>query len=392
MVSWNTLLALCVLAFIIPFVLFAWQCRSLTQRAHRAETESRHLQRLLRSTEEQSYSDKALFLEALGVPFLLLRPSGRVVMSNKYARRLLSLENNDQLLKSLPEGGLRRAVEGAIAGAPDYEDTLRLDINGEKRVFRVTSTRIEHPTEHIGMVFNDMTEEERTQTIRRDFVANASHELRTPLTIIKGYIETLLEDPDTAENEALRMRSLRIMKKHADRIVRLVEDMLTVYRLENKEGPRLTMEEFDLGEVIDDTRLRLESMIRERGAVLDVSLQPNPFLMQGDKFYWSQIIFNLLENALKNNPQPGLLVCVQAQRDEQGTPNILVSDNGVGIPAASLPFIFNRFYRAAGGSGVRGTGLGLAIVRHAVEAHGLRISAASVPGRCTTFTIASPEH
>lgn len=392
MVSWNTLLALCVLAFIIPFVLFAWQCCSLTQRAHRAETESRHLQRLLHSTEEQSYSDKALFLEALGVPFLLLRPSGRVVMSNKYARRLLSLENNDQLLKSLPEGDLRRAVEGAIAGAPDYEDTLRLDINGEERVFRVTSTRIERPTEHIGMVFNDMTEEERTQTIRRDFVANASHELRTPLTIIKGYIETLLEDPDTAENESLRTRSLRIMKKHADRIVRLVEDMLTVYRLENKEGPRLTMEEFDLGEVIDDTRLRLESMIRERGAVLDISLQPQPFLMTGDKFYWSQIIFNLLENALKNNPQPGLLVCVQAQRDEQGTPCIRVSDNGVGIPAASLPFIFNRFYRAAGGNGVRGTGLGLAIVRHAVEAHGLRISAASVPGRCTTFTIASPEH
>ena len=392
MVSWNTLLALCVLAFIIPFVLFAWQCRNLTQRAHRAETESRHLQRLLHSTEEQSYSDKALFLEALGVPFLLLRPSGRVVMSNKYARRLLSLENNDHLLKSLPEGDLRRAVEGAIAGAPDYEDTLRLDINGEERVFRVTSTRIERPTEHIGMVFNDMTEEERTQTIRRDFVANASHELRTPLTIIKGYIETLLEDPDTAENESLRTRSLRIMKKHADRIVRLVEDMLTVYRLENKEGPRLTMEEFDLGEVIDDTRLRLESMIRERGAVLDISLQPQPFLMTGDKFYWSQIIFNLLENALKNNPQPGLLVCVQAQRDEQGTPCIRVSDNGVGIPAASLPFIFNRFYRAAGGSGVRGTGLGLAIVRHAVEAHGLRISAASVPGRCTTFTIASPEH
>ncbi|MGN0873604.1 MAG: ATP-binding protein, partial [Akkermansia sp.] len=94
----------------------------------------------------------------------------------------------------------------------------------------------------------------------------------------------------------------------------------------------------------------------------------------------------------KNNPQPGLLMSVQVQRDKQGAPCIRVSDNGVGIPAASLPFIFNRFYRAAGGSGVRGTGLGLAIVRHAVEAHGLRISAASVPGRCTTFTIASPEH
>ena len=107
-------------------------------------------------------------------------------------------------------------------------------------------------------------------------------------------------------------------------------------------------------------------------------------------FYWSQIIFNLMENAMKNNPAAGLRLSVFAQQLETGGVEICVEDSGVGIPADDLPFIFNRFYRGDAGKGVKGTGLGLSIVRHAVEAHGGSIGVSSTPGRSTLFRINLP--
>ena len=115
-------------------------------------------------------------------------------------------------------------------------------------------------------------------------------------------------------------------------------------------------------------------------------------MMRGDSFYWSQILFNLLENALKNNPTPGLQLTVSARLNEDRSCSVRVSDNGVGIEAKDLPYIFNRFYRADKTGRVKGTGLGLSIVKHAVEAHGGTIRAESSPGIGASFTITIPEH
>lgn len=229
-------------------------------------------------------------------------------------------------------------------------------------------------------MLHDVTAEYRTQVIRRDFVANASHELRTPLTILRGYLETLLEDADYAANEQRRTRSLEVMKKHADRITRLVEDMLTVSRLETAHELRLNCEPLDLRSVLDDVYLRLESMLLKQKACLLVELSPQPFIINGDKFYWSQIFFNLLENALKNNPDAAITIQVSAELLPSSEARVCVEDNGRGIPADALPFVFNRFYRADVTGKVKGTGLGLSIVKHAVEAHGGHIFVESEPG------------
>ena len=109
--------------------------------------------------------------------------------------------------------------------------------------------------------------------------------------------------------------------------------------------------------------------------------------MTGDKFYWSQILFNLMENALKNNPERTINLHVSAQKEPQGACTICVQDDGVGIASESLPFIFNRFYRADVTGRIKGTGLGLSIVKHAVEAHGGSIRAESTLGVCTRFII-----
>ena len=137
-------------------------------------------------------------------------------------------------------------------------------------------------------------------------------------------------------------------------------------------------------------QLRLEQMIAEQKATVQINMEPSPFPLHGDSFYWSQVLFNLLENALKNNPSPGLQVQLSARCNPDGSRFICLEDNGVGISHEVLPFIFNRFYRADKSGRIKGTGLGLAIVKHAVEAHGGSIRVESEPGRRTAFIISLP--
>lgn len=389
MISWNIALGLMVIALVLPFVYLRSQLLSLRKRVRRDQTEMEHLRHILLELEQQVQNEKSLFLEALGVPFLLVRPSGRLVMANKRAGQLLGMNEciHSNLLRVLPDGPLRLMIAQAVQAGEPLKVTLSLRQHGEERHFRVRSTPLNNAEGHVGIVFHDVTEEHRTQIIRRDFVANASHELRTPLTILRGYLETLMDNPTDAE---LQERSLGLMKKHVDRITRLVEDMLMVSRLENAEKGYFKMAEFDFQSVVDDVLLRLEGVVRRQQAELSVEIEPRPFLLVGDKFYWSQILFNLMENALKNNPNPGLHLKLRAEKGGAGEFVISVQDDGVGIVAEALPFIFNRFYRADSSGKIKGTGLGLSIVKHAVELHGGTIAAESEPGRSTIFRIVLP--
>ncbi len=392
MVSWNVAIGLMVIAFAMPFIFLRSQLAAMLRHARHAHAELERLRAESHELEEHVERDKALFLEALGVPFLLLRSSGRLVMGNRAAACLLGVdvERKANLLKTVEDEELREMLTRAAQTESPFSATLTLHRGGEERVFRTTATPLSNEERHIGIVFHDITEEHRTQIIRRDFVANASHELRTPMTIIRGYLETLLEDASCAQDEAFRTRSLTLMKKHADRTMRLVEDMLLLSRLEDAGGGYLRMESLELGQVVDDVRLQLEGMLGRQQASLELDLQPTPFPMRGDRFYWSQIFFNLLENALKNNPSPGLHLCVRARRADSGAVCIAVEDDGIGIVREALPYIFNRFYRADASGKVKGTGLGLSIVRHAVEAHGGHIRVESEPGIRTAFVMEFP--
>lgn len=380
-----------VIAFILPFIFLHSQMAAQRRRSRSDHDELEHLRTMLRDLEEHVRKDKSLFLEALGVPFLLIRRSGRLVMTNSAASQQLGIDgaHNANLLRTLPDSELRTLIQEAISCTEPQRFTIAVTGGGEEHIYRAKATPLRTEEKLIGIVFHDITELHRTQIIRREFVANASHELRTPLTIIRGYLESLTEDADMAADTYARNHALGLMKKHADRIVRLVEDMLTISRLEHAEKGYLRMEDFNLQEVAQEVMSRLETQAQAQGAKLETHLPPDGLPLHGDKFYWAQVLFNLMENALKNNPTPGLCVRLTGQRSERGTV-ISVSDNGVGIPAEHLPFIFNRFYRANTSAAIKGTGLGLSIVRHAIEAHGGHITAESTPGIRTDFTITLP--
>ncbi|MFC5458140.1 sensor histidine kinase [Prosthecobacter fluviatilis] len=239
------------------------------------------------------------------------------------------------------------------------------------------------------LMLQDVTESAMTEQIRRDFVANASHELRTPLTLINGYIEMLQED--SAKASPAMKRSLDVMEKHGKRIARIIEDMLAISRLEDASST-LNKEPFDVRDCAEDAADHLAPMLEGRDARIELDFPKGDCLLIGDRFYWDQIFTNLIENSIKENSKPGLVIRVSGEwkKDEC---ILKVSDNGIGIPAHDLPFVFKRFYRGNkhhSSTQVKGTGLGLSIVRRAVEAHGGTIELTSSPGIETTFTMRLP--
>lgn len=240
------------------------------------------------------------------------------------------------------------------------------------------------------VILRDETEKRALEKIRRDFVANASHELRTPLSIIAGYLENLLSGD--ISDAAQQKRAFNLMKKHGDRLARIVEDMLVISRLESGEREPLRLEQIDLQACAADVAQLLSHTIATTGAKVTVSVEDGTSpIVEGDRYYWEQVFFNLIENALKENPGRGLEVTVHIVRVADDLV-VTIRDNGVGIPSADLPFVFKRFYRVSShrSKQIKGTGLGLSIVKRAVEAHHGTISLKSQPGIETVFTIRVP--
>lgn len=237
------------------------------------------------------------------------------------------------------------------------------------------------------VLFHDITQLKQADEIRRDFVANVSHELRTPLSILRGYIETLLDDPDTSAPELARI--LEVMKKHSDRLGVLVDDLLTLAQLESA-SPNLQLSDVRLSELFTAIIGDWARKFAEKKLSIDVGVAPDLPLIQADEMRLQEILYNLLDNALKYTP-PGGKIRLQAQRVGHEIA-LSVSDTGVGIPEADLPRIFERFYRAdkARSRELGGTGLGLSIVKHIAQLHGGRVEAESQPDRGTTIRVLLP--
>ena len=238
------------------------------------------------------------------------------------------------------------------------------------------------------LVLKDVTDARNLDLVRKDFVANASHELRTPLTIINGYLENLIEDK-IADKE-MSINFLNVMQKHGLRLARIIEDMLTISKLES-HSETIQIKPFNLLSCTEEVIARLGPLIDQKEAKLDLVFSDNS-IINGDVFYWGQILFNLIENALKENEENGIVITVSLIHEDT-CDKVIVSDNGVGIPANSIDFIFKRFYRVdqSRGAEKKGTGLGLSIVKRAIDAHGGDISVSSTPGIITSFTISLPK-
>jgi two-component system phosphate regulon sensor histidine kinase PhoR len=237
-------------------------------------------------------------------------------------------------------------------------------------------------------ILHDITDLERLERVRKDFVANVSHELRTPLTAIRGYAETLLDGAlDDPEN---RRRFVEIIQSHAIRLNNIASDLLTLSELESGRAPVAPGELSVLG-TLEAAMRTVESEAAMRKVRLGWGTVEDLQVM-GNKIKLEQAFVNLLDNAVKFN-RPDGEVWVEANRLAAGKVAITIADNGIGIPSEDLPRIFERFYRVdkARSREVGGTGLGLSIVKHVIEQMQGSVSVESQLNKGSRFTVVLPE-
>ncbi len=238
------------------------------------------------------------------------------------------------------------------------------------------------------VLFHDITQLKQTDKVRRDFVANVSHELRTPLSILRGYIETLLESPETSHDELLRI--LRVMKRHSSRLDLLAEDLLTLAQLESA-NPNLQLGNVDVSSFFEELIRDWEKKLANKQLKIIVDVPSDLTTIRADRIRLQEALYNLLDNAVKYSLEHGEITLMARRRDKQIV--LSVSDNGIGIGKEDLPRIFERFYRAdkaRSHNSVRGTGLGLAITKHIAQLHSGHVEAESEIGRGTTIRILLP--
>jgi two-component system, OmpR family, phosphate regulon sensor histidine kinase PhoR len=282
------------------------------------------------------------------------------------------------------------AVARALSEA--FEQDKPVDVQFEERagVARTMQMHLAQlqpaPGAFVLLILRDRTREAQVEKMRSDFVANASHELRTPLTTLSGFIETM--QGAAKQDEKSRGEFLSIMKAQATRMSLLIDDLLSLSRIEVDEHVEPT-ERIELGLIVRQVEPLLRPLAQENACTLDMSIEPQIFV-RGDVNQLGQVTHNLIENAIKYSAK-GKMVRVRVAR-LNAEAIIEVSDNGPGIAAHHIPRLTERFYRVnANDSRTRGgTGLGLAICKHIVKRHRGRLEISSELGRGSQFTVVLP--
>ena len=318
----------------------------------------------------------------------------RVRLMNREFRRAFDIDekiSGGTLLELIRHASVDRIVMEAIRSGKPQRDSIQLSRGTSGgREMEVTAVPLgENSAQMEGAVvlFRDVTQLRQVEEMRREFVANVSHELRTPLSIFRGYLETLLDDPHQPPGELLRI--LEIMERHSDRLNALVEDVLSLARLESP-GAELSVSEVNLPDLLHSIMRDWEKRFAARELKSHLNFPGNLPVLEADENRLQEIIYNLLDNAVKYS-NPGGTVFLRAEASD-GRVRISVADQGVGISQADLPRIFERFYRADKGRSreLGGTGLGLSIVKHIAQLHGGSVEAESEVGKGTTISVLLP--
>ncbi|MCE0521905.1 MAG: ATP-binding protein [Methylacidiphilales bacterium] len=366
------------------------------------EQVSRHLEKVGARLEELQHRQQE---EDINLNVLLANMvEGVMVVDQRHVVRLvndelISLFDLKQsplgrtLLESLREARVEMIVQEAIVRGEPLQQEVILEGAAPglgQRHFDINVVPIRSKKGEVRgavAVFHNITRIKQLEVVRKDFVSNVSHELRTPLAIFRGYLETLEDNPDLPREEIQRI--LATMKRHSDRLNALVEDLLILTRLEDRqvaaEFTTIRVEPF-LRQLVRDWSNRTNS------TEVDIAIDAPENLptLDANALRLEQVIFNLLENAVAYSNPPRRIGVSAALKE--GRIEIRVADNGIGIPPNDLPHVFERFYRVDKGrsraSG--GTGLGLSIVKQIVQSHNGTVHAESDLGKGTTIVLRLP--
>ena len=321
---------------------------------------------------------------------LLVDSKRQVILTNQTFRKLFDVPEISvatPLLEIVRDPALDRLLTDAFRDDGPVRCELTLD-ESQIELHAVATKNDAGEITGALVLFHDISELKKLDQVRRDFVANISHELRTPLSILRGYIETLLDNPKTPSEELTRI--LRVMERHSNRLELLVEDLLTLAQVESG-NPDLQLGTVDLASFLKETIHDWEKKLASKQLNIIVNVAPDFSTIHADPTRLQEALYNLLDNAVKYSRKRGEIRLTARQRD--GEIELAVSDDGIGVAKEDLPRIFERFYRADKARSpdrVRGTGLGLAIVKHIAQLHGGRVEADSELGKGTTIRVLIP--
>ncbi len=318
----------------------------------------------------------------------------RILKINQAAGRMLGVDISSAHGRSIQEvirhAGLQQFVARALRSAEPIEADLSVNFGSERALQARGAPLHCEGGECTGavIVLNDVTRLRQLENLRREFVANVSHELKTPVTSIKGFVETLLDG--AMENPEDARRFLGIIARHAERLQAIIEDLLSLSRIEQDGERREIVLEKGLVRGVVQAAVQACRLAAESKQIRIEVASEETLYARFNAELLEQAVVNLLDNAIKYS-EPGSAVEVAAQR-ANGDVVIAVRDYGCGIPKEHLSRIFERFYRVdkARSRKMGGTGLGLAIVKHIVQAHGGQVNVESTVGKGSTFTIRLP--
>ena len=341
-------------------------------------------------------SDTQTILGAMQDGVLVVDARSRITLMNSTFQRLFDLRD-PAVGVPLVEAIRHATLDQLIAETLGTGEAMRSEfsvadsrIHSDRHV-EVSAVPIKKADDEMAgavVLFHDITESKQVDQIRREFVANVSHELRTPLSILRGYIEVLLDEPETPREELARI--LSIMERHSKRLQRLVHDLLTLAQLESSQAT-LELSGVRVDELFNNLIRDWKEKLAAKDLKVIVDSPPEALTLHADGTRLEEVLYNLLDNAVKFSRKNGQ---IHLRATRRGSDMLLsVTDEGLGISKEHLPRIFERFYRAdkARSRELGGTGLGLAIVKHIAQLHGGSVEADSEPGRGTTIRVVLPK-
>ncbi len=388
---WQTVAVILTIALALLFFIFRRKVQLAEEymeqlRGERDATAQRQCE-----LEDQARAERQTLFNSMVEGVVLLDRHGRIQLANQSLERQFAL-TIDVRGQTLSEAFRRPELTQLLTRLDKERKVLscELEVGGDQaHYFEVNAATVldrDGRAQGTILVFHDLTRIRLLENTRREFVANVSHELRTPLSLIKGYVETLLDGAIT--DPELSAKFLQTIDRHSNRLTNLIEDLLTISRLESGQITlqlrTLPLRPFAAGLIAE-----LQTRANERGTKI-INEIPEGLAGRADPDRLEQVVVNLVENAVKYGRAKGRVIV--RGRAVNGHVELCVADDGPGIPAEARERVFERFYRIdkARSREAGGTGLGLAIVKHIIQSHGGKVWVESEPGQGAQFFFTLP--